>query len=184
MQISELAEVCEEAQKNMACAVSVGCPRTGADRAMSRVFSRLQGAGGRSRQALHRCCCRYQYDPNGRVRDAMTHIWAALVPEPRAALDAHFGAIADELLREMGGRMWRNREAACLGLADLLQVSICLAYGHYENGTETVTVILALTLARTLTLILILTLILTTTLHGVKRKAFRVMPQQRWGRAG
>ncbi len=65
---------------------------------------------------------RYQYDPNGRVRDAMSHIWTALVPEPRAALDAHFGAIADELLREMGGRMWRNREAACLGLADLLQV--------------------------------------------------------------
>ena len=36
------------------------------------------------------------------------------------------GAIADELLREMGGRMWRNREAACLGLADLLQASVCL----------------------------------------------------------
>ena len=34
---------------------------------------------------------RYQYDPNGRVRDAMAHIWTALVPEPRAALDAHFG---------------------------------------------------------------------------------------------
>ena len=70
---------------------------------------------------------RYQYDPNGRVRDAMAHIWVALVPEPRAALDAHFGAIADELLREMGGRMWRNREAACLGLADLLQVGLCHA---------------------------------------------------------
>lgn len=66
---------------------------------------------------------RYQYDPNGRVRDAMAHIWAALVPEPKVALDAHFGDISDELLKEMGGRMWRSREAACLALADLIQVS-------------------------------------------------------------
>lgn len=82
-------------------------------------------------------CRRYQYDPNGRVRDAMTHIWAALVPEPRAALDTHFGAIADELLREMGGRMWRNREAACLGLADLLQVRPCMAYKQCEHRHRT-----------------------------------------------
>ena len=69
------------------------------------------------------CVIRYQYDPNGRVRDAMAHIWAALVPEPKVALDAHFGDISDELLKEMGGRMWRSREAACLALADLIQVS-------------------------------------------------------------
>ena len=82
---------------------------------------------------------RYQYDPNGRVRDAMSHIWAALVPEPRTALDAHFGAIADELLREMGGRMWRNREAAALGLADLLQVCCCTIVSIERdcNGLET-----------------------------------------------
>ena len=67
--------------------------------------------------------CRYQYDPNGRVRDAMSHIWAALVPEPKVALDAHFGSIADDLIKEMGGRMWRSREAASLALADLLQVT-------------------------------------------------------------
>ncbi len=65
---------------------------------------------------------RYQYDPNVRVRDAMTHIWRALVPEPRKALEAHFDAVASELLREMGGRLWRSREAACAALADLLQV--------------------------------------------------------------
>ncbi|KAK9834910.1 hypothetical protein WJX81_007994 [Elliptochloris bilobata] len=64
---------------------------------------------------------RYQYDPNARVRDAMTHIWRALVPEPRKALEAHFDAVAAELLREMGGRLWRSREAACAALADLLQ---------------------------------------------------------------
>ncbi len=53
----------------------------------------------------------------------MAHIWAALVPEPKKALDEHFGDIADELVKELGGRMWRSREAACLALADLLQVN-------------------------------------------------------------
>ncbi len=54
----------------------------------------------------------------------MAAIWRALVPEPRAAVEAQWGAIADELLKEVGGRLWRNREAACLGLADLLQARI------------------------------------------------------------
>lgn len=52
----------------------------------------------------------------------MGAIWQALVPEPRAAVDAHWDAIAGELLQELGGRLWRNREAAALGLVDLLQV--------------------------------------------------------------
>ena len=68
--------------------------------------------------------CRYQYDPNLRVRDAMAYIWRALVPEPRKALEAHFDAVAAELLREMTGRLWRSREAACAALADLLQVTL------------------------------------------------------------
>lgn len=65
---------------------------------------------------------RYQYDPNPKVREAMSAIWRALVPEPRAAIERHWDAIAGELLKEIGGRLWRNREAACLGLAELLQV--------------------------------------------------------------
>ncbi|KAK9795879.1 hypothetical protein WJX73_005986 [Symbiochloris irregularis] len=64
---------------------------------------------------------RYQHDPNPRVREAMTHIWQALVPDQRTALDAHFNAIATDLLRELGGRLWRVREACCLSLADLFQ---------------------------------------------------------------
>jgi hypothetical protein len=31
-----------------------------------------------------------------------------------------------ELLGELGGRLWRNREAAALGLSDLLQVRVTL----------------------------------------------------------
>lgn len=68
------------------------------------------------------CHFRYQYDPNPRVSEAMSHIWHALVPEPKKAVDASFDQICTELLREMGGRLWRNREACCAGMADLLQV--------------------------------------------------------------
>ena len=72
---------------------------------------------------------RYQYDPNQRVQDAMGHIWRSLVDDPKKTVDAHFGAIMSELLREMGGRLWRNRQAACAALSDLLQgrrwVGVC-----------------------------------------------------------
>lgn len=64
---------------------------------------------------------RYQHDPNPRVREGMTNIWRLLVSEPRRAVDEHFRPILAELLREMGGRLWRNREAAALATADLLQ---------------------------------------------------------------
>ncbi len=55
----------------------------------------------------------------------MTHIWRALVDDPKQALDAHFEAVVRELLKDIGGRLWRNREAACAALADLLQVRAC-----------------------------------------------------------
>ena len=57
----------------------------------------------------------------------MTNIWRVLVDEPRKAVDQHFDAILQELLREMGGKLWRNRESAALAIADLLQVrGLCL----------------------------------------------------------
>lgn len=65
---------------------------------------------------------RYQHDPNPRVRDAMIHIWRALIDNPKQAVDEHFAAIVKEVLTEMGGRLWRNREAACSALSDLVQV--------------------------------------------------------------
>lgn len=64
---------------------------------------------------------RYQYDPNPRVQDAMTHIWRSLVDDPKATVDAHLPQILAELLREMGGRLWRNRQSSCLALCDLIQ---------------------------------------------------------------
>eukprot|EP00276_Gloeochaete_wittrockiana_P000859 CAMPEP_0184674414 /NCGR_PEP_ID=MMETSP0308-20130426/87221_1 /TAXON_ID=38269 /ORGANISM="Gloeochaete witrockiana, Strain SAG 46.84" /LENGTH=929 /DNA_ID=CAMNT_0027122009 /DNA_START=29 /DNA_END=2819 /DNA_ORIENTATION=- len=63
---------------------------------------------------------RYQYDPNPKVQEAMTNIWAALVPEGKKVVDTYLGAIMKELLSSMGSRVWRVREASCLALADLL----------------------------------------------------------------
>jgi hypothetical protein len=63
---------------------------------------------------------RMLHDPNKGVADAASAIWGALVSDPRAALDEHFDAIVRELLRDLGGRLWRGREAAAGALADAL----------------------------------------------------------------
>lgn len=51
----------------------------------------------------------------------MVLIWRALIDDPKRTVDAHFDAIMVELLKEMGGRLWRSRQAACGALADLIQ---------------------------------------------------------------
>ena len=64
---------------------------------------------------------RMLHDPNKGVADAAQAIWAALVTDPRAAVDEHFDAIVRDLLKDLGGRLWRSREAAAAALADALQ---------------------------------------------------------------
>ena len=61
------------------------------------------------------------YDPQPKVRDAMNHIWMALVDDPRAALTLHFDAVSAGLIVDMTGQQWRAREAAALAAADLIQ---------------------------------------------------------------
>ncbi|EFN52702.1 hypothetical protein CHLNCDRAFT_138705 [Chlorella variabilis] len=64
---------------------------------------------------------RYLYDPNGKVRDAMSHIWHALLDDPKASVTQNFDAIMRALLVDLGGGQWRVREAAALAMGDLLQ---------------------------------------------------------------
>jgi proteasome component ECM29 len=64
---------------------------------------------------------RMLHDPNKGVADAAQAIWQALVSDPRAAVDEHFDAIVRDLLKDLGGRLWRSREAAAAALADALQ---------------------------------------------------------------
>ena len=51
----------------------------------------------------------------------MAGILAAVVPERQKALTEHFDAVMRDLLAELGSRLWRHRQAACLAAADLLQ---------------------------------------------------------------
>ncbi|KAJ4724481.1 Proteasome-associated ECM29 [Melia azedarach] len=64
---------------------------------------------------------RYQYDPDKNVQDAMAHIWKSLVADPKKTIDEHLDLIFDDLLLQCGSRLWRSREASCLGLADIIQ---------------------------------------------------------------
>ncbi|CAI5535091.1 unnamed protein product [Closterium sp. Naga37s-1] len=63
---------------------------------------------------------RMMYDPNRPLAQAAGHIWRALVRDPKATVDRHFYEIVNDLMGNVTGRLWRNREAACLALADLL----------------------------------------------------------------
>jgi len=60
------------------------------------------------------------HDPHPAVRDAMTTIWAALVPDPAAAIDGSRPRIAADLVADAGGKEARVREAALAALADLV----------------------------------------------------------------
>ncbi|KAK8955794.1 hypothetical protein KSP40_PGU002294 [Platanthera guangdongensis] len=64
---------------------------------------------------------RYQYDPEKNVQDAMAHIWKSLVVDSKKTIDEYFDVIVDDLLTQSGSRLWRSREASCLGLADIIQ---------------------------------------------------------------
>jgi len=63
---------------------------------------------------------RYQYDPNQSIQEAMGNLWQTVVPDPDKAKDEYLPHIFKELIPGVGSRLWRVREASCLGLADLL----------------------------------------------------------------
>lgn len=50
----------------------------------------------------------------------MKNIWNSLVKEPAKTIDKYFVEIMNEVLKGMGDRMWRTREASSAALTDLL----------------------------------------------------------------
>ncbi|XP_038067101.1 proteasome adapter and scaffold protein ECM29-like [Patiria miniata] len=64
---------------------------------------------------------RYQYDPSGPVRQAMTSIWSALVKDNKNVVDTYLKEIAADLLHHLTHHAWRNRESSCLAVSDLLR---------------------------------------------------------------
>ena len=63
---------------------------------------------------------RYRFDPNTGVKAAMNDIWAALVKDSKATIDAHFDRILEDLLKNILAKEWRVRQACCAAIADLL----------------------------------------------------------------
>ncbi|XP_033636669.1 proteasome adapter and scaffold protein ECM29-like [Asterias rubens] len=64
---------------------------------------------------------RYQYDPSGPVRQAMSSIWSALVKDNKNVVDTYLKEIVEDLLHHLTHHAWRNRESSCLALSDLLR---------------------------------------------------------------
>jgi len=63
---------------------------------------------------------RYQFDPNEKVQEAMAGLWQTVAPDPAKALEEYLPNIFQELIPSCGSRLWRVREASCMGLANLL----------------------------------------------------------------
>ncbi|KAI8330892.1 armadillo-type protein [Chlamydoabsidia padenii] len=64
---------------------------------------------------------RYQFDPNPRVNQSMKSIWQSLVKDSQKTVDKYFDEIIDDVLKGLGNRQWRVREASCAAVTDLVQ---------------------------------------------------------------
>lgn len=62
---------------------------------------------------------RYQYDPVGHVRQAMSGIWSSLATQDTVL--KYRKEIFDDLLSNLTGREWRVRYSSCRALADLMR---------------------------------------------------------------
>ena len=88
---------------------------------------------------LYPALFRYRFDPNTNVRNSMNDIWAALVKEPTATINAHFYSIMDDLLKNILGKEWRVRQASCAAIADLVQGRPLEMYEKYLSEIWTLT---------------------------------------------
>uniref|UniRef100_A0AAY4AG20 Ecm29 proteasome adaptor and scaffold n=1 Tax=Denticeps clupeoides TaxID=299321 RepID=A0AAY4AG20_9TELE len=63
---------------------------------------------------------RYQFDPNAGIRQAMTSIWDALVPD-KTIVDKYLKEILQDVISNLTSNLWRVRESSCLALNDLIR---------------------------------------------------------------
>jgi len=92
----------------------------GAAHGMASIARRARAAMAPHLAGLVPRLFRMLHDPGRQTAEAAAAIWAAALPEPRAALEEHLDAIITDCLRELGGRLWRGREAAAGALTELL----------------------------------------------------------------
>mmetsp|Transcript_3070 Transcript_3070/g.3428 ORF Transcript_3070/g.3428 Transcript_3070/m.3428 type:complete len:1836 (-) Transcript_3070:992-6499(-) len=76
---------------------------------------------------------RYRYDPNSSVSKSMNDIWNALIKDSSKTVNDNFDLILNELLKEMGNKEWRVRQASTAALNDLLQT---VSLDVYEERLE------------------------------------------------
>ncbi|SCU84868.1 LAFA_0D12508g1_1 [Lachancea sp. 'fantastica'] len=63
---------------------------------------------------------RYRFDPFRNVADAMNGIWQTLIRSTAETVSTFYDLIMDEVLKGMGAKDWRVREASSYALVDLL----------------------------------------------------------------
>lgn len=78
---------------------------------------------------------RYRFDPNSQVSKSMNDIWIALVKDSLKTVRENFNIILDEVLKGMGSKEWRVRQASAAALNELLQTQ---SLEQYESRLEEV----------------------------------------------
>lgn len=76
---------------------------------------------------------RYKYDPITSVQQSMNVIWNTLIKDTPKTVRENFDIILQELLKSMGNKEWRTREASTAALNDLLQI---VPLEQYEEKLE------------------------------------------------
>jgi proteasome component ECM29 len=71
---------------------------------------------------------RYRFDPGSSVSKSMQDIWNVLVKDSTKTINENFKNILAELLKGMGNKEWRVRQALTTALIDLVQVVTLKAY--------------------------------------------------------
>lgn len=74
---------------------------------------------------------RYRFDPNSSVQATMRGIWDTLLKDKTKAIDKYFFEILKELLKSMGDKEWRVRQASTAALGELLQTKRIADYQEY-----------------------------------------------------
>ncbi|OBA20432.1 ARM repeat-containing protein [Metschnikowia bicuspidata var. bicuspidata NRRL YB-4993] len=64
---------------------------------------------------------RYKFDPNQGVSQSMNEIWTSLVGDTSKVVGEYFDPILREILKGMGSKEWRVRQASAVALNNLLQ---------------------------------------------------------------
>lgn len=76
---------------------------------------------------------RYRFDPSPSVSKTMDDIWNTLIVDSHATIKDNFDTILAQLLKDMGNREWKTRQASAAALLDLVSQS---PLERYENKLE------------------------------------------------